>query len=323
MSAILQTHALSKRYGKGSTSRMALDALTFEVYEGDVFGFVGPNGAGKTTTIRILSTLLEPSGGDAWVGGYSVREKPREVRRLLGYMPDFFGVYGELTVGEYLEFFAGCYNVPSHERPALINDLLELVDLGHRREDQVESLSRGMKQRLSLARTLIHDPQVLLLDEPASGLDPRARIEIRELLRELGRMGKTIFFSTHILSDVAEICNRVAIVEGGKLVALDTMEALGNVMEQSRRLTIEILGPAEEVGRTLEAFPSLSKVEPAPGNNVPPERSRWQAAFNGDDQALSTLLSDLIAAGMPVVHFSEEKAALEDIFMQLTKGTVT
>ncbi|GAB4531697.1 MAG: ABC transporter ATP-binding protein [Anaerolineales bacterium] len=324
MSVILQVSELSKRYGKGKKSRLALDGLTFHVDAGDVFGFVGPNGAGKTTTIRILTTLLEPSAGDAWVGGYSVRTQAREVCRLLGYMPDFFGVYGELTVWEYLDFFAGCYAIPPAERPALINDLLELVDLGHRREDDVESLSRGMKQRLSLARTLLHDPQILILDEPASGLDPRARVEIRDLLRELAGMGKTIFFSTHILSDVAEICNRIAIVEAGKLVALDGMDALmSGLFTQSRKITIEVLGAAEEICRTLESFPALSSVQPTPGNNLPAGRSRWQAAFSGDDQALSTLLSDLVSAGLPVVHFSEEKATLEDIFMQMTEGTVT
>ena len=202
MPPILQTQNLTKRYGKFT----AVDALSLEVEQGSIYGFVGPNGAGKTTTMRMLTTLLQPTTGEAFVAGYSVRRQPKAVRRVIGYMPDFFGVYDDMTVWEYLDFFAACYEIPEAQRRGLIGDLLELVDLAHRRDDQVDTLSRGMKQRLCLARTLAHDPQVLILDEPASGLDPRARVEIRALLAELSRMGKTIFFSTHILADVAEIC---------------------------------------------------------------------------------------------------------------------
>ncbi|HEB65423.1 MAG TPA: ABC transporter ATP-binding protein [Chloroflexi bacterium] len=324
MSAILQTENLTKRYGRGRQSRLALDSLTFHVEEGDIFGFVGPNGAGKTTVIRILATLLKPTAGEAWVGGYSIRSDTRAARRMLGYMPDFFGVYGELTVREYLDFFAGCYYIPPRERPPLIADLLELVDLGHRRDDDVDSLSRGMKQRLSLARTLIHDPQVLILDEPASGLDPRARVEIRDLLVELARMGKTVFFSTHILADVAEICTRIAIIEAGKLIAQDTLSALGLQQETPQRaITLEVLGEPAEAERILLSIPALRDVQPSPENDLPPERSRWQATFSGDDRALSALLSDLVTAGLPVVHFSEQQTSLEEIFMQLTQGIVS
>ncbi len=324
MSVILKTSGLSKRYGKGARSRLALDALNLEVYEGDIFGFVGPNGAGKTTAIRILTTLLMPTSGEAWVCGYPVREQPRAVRQVIGYMPDFFGVYGELQVLEYLDFFAGCYGIPPRERPALIDDLLELVDMGHRRDDYVERLSRGLKQRLSLARTLLHDPQVLILDEPASGLDPRARVEIRDLLRELAGMGKTIFFSTHILSDVAEVCSRVAILEAGKLVAEGTVAGLQEQIQPARRITIEVLGPPQEAERLLLALPALSQVQPRPeDNHLPPDRSRWQAAFQGDDAALAALLSEMVSAGLPVVHFSEEKADLEEVFMRLTQGIVS
>ncbi len=324
MSAILQTENLTKRYLRGGKSRLALNALTFHVEEGDIFGFVGPNGAGKTTAIRILATLLKPTAGEAWIGGYSIHTAGDTVRSLLGYMPDFFGVYGELTVQEYLDFFAGCYYIPPRERPALIRDLLELVDLGHRRDDDVDSLSRGMKQRLSLARTLIHDPQLLILDEPASGLDPRARVEIRDLLVELARMGKTIFFSTHILSDVAEICTRVGIIEAGKLVALDTLDGLG-LQENAhmRRVTLEILGDPAEVERTLLSIPALREVQISPENNLPPQRTRWEAGFQGDDRALSALLADLVASGLPVVHFSEHQVSLEEVFMQLTQGIVS
>ncbi|MCP4590072.1 MAG: ABC transporter ATP-binding protein, partial [bacterium] len=190
--AIIKTRGLTKRYGKLT----ALKALNLTVEAGAVFGFVGPNGAGKTTTMRILATLLRPTAGEAWVAGHSVHKERRGVRRAIGYMPDFFGVYGDMKVWEYLDFFAACYEIPPETRTRLTGDLLELVDLAHRRDDYVDALSRGMKQRLCLARSLAHDPQVLILDEPASGLDPRARVEIRELLRELQGMGKTILVSS-------------------------------------------------------------------------------------------------------------------------------
>ena len=196
MTAIIELRDLTKRYG----DLKAVDSLNLTIDQGAVFGFIGPNGAGKTTTMRILTTLLRPTSGEARIAGHSVVDDPRAVRRAIGYMPDYFGVYEDMKVWEYLDFFAACYDVPASIRPGMIGDLLALVDLSHKREAYVESLSRGMKQRLCLARTLTHDPQVLILDEPASGLDPRARIEMRELLRELQKMGKTIFFSSHILA---------------------------------------------------------------------------------------------------------------------------
>src|ERR1041385_4542031 len=192
--------------------------------------------------MRILTTLMLPSSGQAFVAGHEVTKDPRAVRRAIGYMPDFFGVYDDMKVWEYLDFFAACYDIPEAERPGLINDLLELVDLTHRRDDMVDKLSRGMKQRLCLARTLAHDPQVLILDEPASGLDPRARIEIRELLQELSRMGKTIFFSTHILADVAQICTQVGIVEAGRLVAQGSLDEMQRRLAPHRRLHVTLLG---------------------------------------------------------------------------------
>jgi ABC-2 type transport system ATP-binding protein len=216
MSTIVEINGLSKKYGQLT----ALDNLHLNIEEGAVFGFLGPNGAGKTTTMRILTTLLKPTAGDAHIAGYSVRKNPNDVRRVIGYMPDFFGVYDDMKVWEYLDFFAACYNVPANVRQGMIGDLLALVDLGHKRDAYVESLSRGMKQRLCLARTLAHDPQILILDEPASGLDPRARIEMRELLRELKQMGKTIFFSSHILSEVADICTSIGIMEAGRSMSL-------------------------------------------------------------------------------------------------------
>jgi ABC-2 type transport system ATP-binding protein len=224
MTPIIEIKDLTKRYRVGQSALTAVRDLNLEIEAGEIFGFVGPNGAGKTSTLRIMATLLKPTVGDIFIAGKSVCKDSRDVRRMIGYMPDFFGVYHDMLVWEYLDFFAACYQLPEADRDTLINDLLELVDLTHRREDLVDGLSRGMKQRLSLARTLIHDPSVLILDEPASGLDPRARVEIRSLLVELSRMGKTIFFSTHILADVAEICTRVGIIEAGELVAAGELE---------------------------------------------------------------------------------------------------
>ncbi len=203
------------RYGRFAV----LDGVSFSVSRGSIYGFLGPNGAGKTTTMRILSTLLLPTEGQAWLAGEDVVRHPEEARRHLGYMPDFFGVYDDLTVREYLEFYAQAHGVPRHQWPKTIDDLLELVDLGHKRDEFVETLSRGMKQRLGLARCLVHDPDVLLLDEPASGLDPRARVEMREVLKELPRMGKTVLISSHILPELADISTEVGIIHKGKIVA--------------------------------------------------------------------------------------------------------
>ncbi|MGF1504287.1 MAG: ABC transporter ATP-binding protein, partial [Anaerolineae bacterium] len=240
MAAIIETHNLTKRYKKVN----AVTDLSLSVDEGAIYGFVGPNGAGKTTTMHMLTTLLQPTSGEAYVAGYSVTKNPRDVRRVIGYMPDFFGDYDDMKVWEYLDFFAACYDIPEGERGPLIRDLLELVELSHRAEDMVDGLSRGMKQRLCLARTLAHDPQVLILDEPASGLDPRARIEIRELLVELANMGKTIFFSTLILADVREICTQVGIIEAGELVMQGSVEEMQRQLIPHREIIVTILGEA-------------------------------------------------------------------------------
>jgi ABC-2 type transport system ATP-binding protein len=324
LATIIETENLTHRYGKLT----AVDEITLQVEQGSIFGFIGPNGAGKTTTMRILVTLLQPTSGDARIGGCSVRTDPRGVRRQIGYMPDFFGVYNEMKVWEYLDFFAACYDIPSHVRTGLIGDLLELVDLGHRRDDYVDSLSRGMKQRLCLARTLAHDPGVLILDEPASGLDPRARIEIRELLRELRAMGKTIFFSSHILLEVAEICDAIGIVEAGRLVAhgtLDDIRAAGQLRRDTRRVKVTLTGRAEEARSMLVA---LDNVVAASIAERPPS-PRGGRTFDlivdliGDDLAQTAVLTHLIQAGIPVTGFQETQIELEDVFMQVTKGIVS
>lgn len=331
MAPIIEVKDLVKTYGK----KTAVDQLSLEVPAGAIFGFVGPNGAGKTSTMRILTTLMRATSGDARVGGYSVRTQPREVRRIIGYMPDFFGVYDDMTVWEYLDFFGACYEIPEEQRKTINGELLELVDLSHRRDDMVDSLSRGMKQRLALARTLTHDPQVLILDEPASGLDPRARIEIRELLVELSRMGKTIFFSTHILADVAEICTDIGIIEAGKLVALGNLEDIQRQLLPRRRLQITLLGDMERALALLEAQPGVTEVkrfsEAAPDEVSDAMRAEKQIAgrhvvlveFDGDDAAVSQTLSALVAAGLPVLHFSEDLRDMEAVFLRATQGIVS
>ena len=316
MPSMIVIKDLTKRYGQLT----AVDRITLTVEEGEIFGFVGPNGAGKTSTLRMIACLLEPSSGEIQVGGHSITTDSRAVRRVIGYMPDFFGVYNDMKVWEYLDFFGACYAIPEIERAQLIDDLLELVDLKHRREDMVDKLSRGMKQRLSLARTLVHDPQVLILDEPASGLDPRARVEIRELLVELANMGKTIFFSTHILSDVAEICTRVGIIEAGKLVAVGALEDLQQQIMPRRLIELTVLGHIEEAQSLLETIPGVVNVDKFQNNGG---RSRLRIEFSGDDAALSAALAILVQNGIPVLHFNESRRDLEEVFMRATKGLVT
>ncbi len=313
---IIETHGLVKRYGKLT----AVDELSLQVPRGAIYGFVGPNGAGKTTTMRILTTLIMPTAGTAHVASYSVTEYPREVRRAIGYMPDFFGVYDDMKVWEYLDFFAACYEIPERQRPALIDDLLALVDLTHRRDDMVEKLSRGMKQRLSLARTLAHDPEVLILDEPASGLDPRARIEIRELLVEMAKMGKTIFFSSHILADVAEICTHLGIIEMGQMVAQGTVEEIRRQLMPTRQITITLLDRVDEAKEALMLVEGVTEIQDLPDDHG---RKRVRVDFGGDDTGVSTLLKALSSREIPVVNFSEETRDLEAVFMRATKGIVS
>lgn len=313
---IIETRGLVKRYGKLT----AIDDLSLQVERGAIYGFVGPNGAGKTTTMRILTTLITPTAGKAYVAGYSVTDYPREVRRAIGYMPDFFGVYDDMKVWEYLDFFAACYEIPERDRPKLIDDLLALVDLTHRRDDMVEGLSRGMKQRLSLARTLAHDPDVLILDEPASGLDPRARIEIRELLVEMAQMGKTIFFSSHILADVAEICTHLGIIEMGQMVAQGTVQDIRRQLMPTREITITVLDRVVEAKETLQHVAGVVDIRDLPDDHG---RKRIRIDFSGDDSAMSQLLQALSAKGIPVVNFSEETRDLESVFMRATKGIVS
>lgn len=315
MSPIIEIKELTKRFDK----RVAVNNINFNIESGEIFGLVGPNGAGKTTTMRMLVTLLKPDHGEIFVGGHSIRKNPIDVRRLIGFMPDSFGVYGDMTVQEYLDFFGACYKIHPNQRVHLITDLLDLVDLGHRRDDMVDTLSTGLKQRLGLARVLIHDPNILVLDEPASGLDPRARVEIRELLLEVARLGKTILFSSHILADVGELCTRVGIIEDGKMVAIGTLEQLSAHVMPHRQLHIGLLDRKEEAQAMLQSMVGVSDVRAVDDSS----RISLEVDFIGDDESIHQLLAKLLADGFPVIHFSEESKNLEEVFMRTTKGIVS
>ena len=305
---MIQTEDLTKAYGE----LKAINSLKLDLDDGDLFGFIGPNGSGKTTTMRILATLLQPSWGEATVCGYSIYTHPKEIRRLIGYMPDFFGVYDDMKVIEYLEFFAAAYRIKGAARRKKCDEMLELVDLGYKRDAFVTSLSRGMTQRLGLARVLLHDPQVLLLDEPASGLDPRARIEIRGLLKELRKMGKTIMVSSHILPELADICNKVGIIERGELLV---SAEVAEVMRQVREcpvLVIDIVGDQEAAAKLLEPHDTVDQVEIREGKLFV-----TLAAGIEDYSELPTLL---IQGGFKIKTFKEDEINLETAFMYLTKG---
>jgi len=311
--AMIEIHNLTKRYRELT----AVKDLSLAIEKGDVFGFIGPNGAGKTTTIKILATLLEPTSGQAFVDGIDVVRNPLEVRRVIGYMPDFFGVYDDVKVWEYLDFFAAAYKIPSNKRKGIIDDVLELTDLTGKREAYVESLSRGMKQRLCLAKTLVHDPKVLLLDEPASGLDPRARIEFRALLKELQAMGKTIFVSSHILPELADFCNVVGIMERGQLIVAGKVNDIVRKLEGGMVLDVRLVGDEDTGDRAvqiLEDFPNVREAR-AEGNHL-------TIGFTGHHEDLPQLLAHLVGNGLPVATFSPRAADLEDVFMKVTKGAV-
>jgi len=305
---VIEIHDLTKKY----SDLFAIKKLELKLERGDVFGFIGPNGAGKTTTMRILATLLNPTWGEAYVGGYSIYTKPKEIRRIIGYMPDFFGVYDNMKVTEYLEFFAAAYRIKGHARKKICDEVLELVDLGYKRDELVTSLSRGMTQRLGLARVLLHDPQVLLLDEPASGLDPRARIEIRGLLKELRNMGKTIMVSSHILPELADICNKIGIIERGELIVNSDVD---DVMRQVRGQTvlwIDVSGDRDAAARQLEEHKMIESLEVS-------DQGIRVTLIPGDHD-YSLLARVLLENGHALTRLTEEEINLETAFMTLTKG---
>ncbi len=305
---MIKTRDLTKRYG----DMYAIRSIELDLEAGDLFGFIGPNGAGKTTTMKILATLSTPTHGEAYVCGYSIYNNPKEIRGLVGYMPDFFGVYDDMKVIEYLEFFAAAYRISGARRRQVCNEKLELVDLDFKRDAYANTLSRGQTQRLGLARVLLHDPQVLLLDEPLSGLDPRARIEMRAVLRRLGQQGKTIMVSSHILPELADICNKVGIIDRGVMNLSGTVADVMKMVRTQIVLQIEVTTDPEAAAKVLTQHPSIDQVNISKGLIL--------ATLKSGTEDYSDLPSILVAAGHKVKLFREEEVNLESAFMMLTKG---
>ena len=316
MTPAIETIDLTRRYGR----MVALDKLNLSVARGSIYGFIGPNGAGKTTTLRLLAGLLEPSAGEVRLMGQPLRIGGAQ--RLVGYMPDFFGVYDDLRVWEYLDFFARCYGIEAARRRRTVNELLALVDLEHKRMAYVQSLSRGMQQRLCLAHALVHDPPVLLLDEPASGLDPRARVELRELLRTLRDMGKTVLVSSHILSELAEVCTEIGIIDSGKMVVSGPVDTVRRQLEGGSRLRLRVVRGQEAAAATLRALvgapapelPRLRGVRYDPGD----ERVLLVELEDSDEERQAALLTRLVQEGVVLSEFRAQVENLEELFLRLT-----
>lgn len=307
---MIRTVNLTKKYG----DMYAIRGIDLDLTKGDLFGFIGPNGAGKTTTMRIVATLLTPTYGEAYVCDYSIYTHPKEIRRLVGFMPDFFGVYDDMTVIEYLEFFAAAYKINGPARRKRCDEMLEIVDLDFKRDAFANTLSRGQTQRLGLARVLLHDPQVLLLDEPLSGLDPRARIEMRAMLRKLGALGKTIVVSSHILPELADVCNKVGIIDRGQMQVCATVD---EVLRQVRPRVVLLIEPAisaelEKMARNIEQHSIVDRVDI--------QQQRVRATLKENITDYSELAVALVHAGLAFKHFGEEETNLESAFMALTRG---
>jgi len=307
---MIKTSQLTKKYD----DMYAIHDIDLDLGKGDLFGFIGPNGAGKTTTMRIIATLLTPTYGEAYVCGHSIYTHPKEIRRLVGYMPDFFGVYDDMTVIEYLEFFAAAYRIVPQARRKRCDEMLEVVDLEFKRDAYANTLSRGQTQRLGLARVLLHDPAVLLLDEPLSGLDPRARIEMRALMRRLGSMGKTIIVSSHILPELADVCNKVGIIDSGVLIANDDVTSIIRQVRPNMVILVEPANPSrmDEAARLLSNDDMVQSVDVTSGT-----LRIMLKEYDSDYSSLSTLL---VNNGIAIRKFSEEEINLESAFMAFTKG---
>ena len=303
-----EIYELNKKYGKFT----ALDSLSMNITENSIFGFVGPNGAGKTTTMKIMAGLLKADYGSIFVNGEDILKNPKSIREKIGYMPDFFGVYDDLKVTEYMDFYAGMYYIPYADRPELIDNLLEIVDLSNKKDSYVDGLSRGMKQRLCLARSLIHDPDLLILDEPASGLDPRARVEMKEILKRLREMGKTIIISSHILPELAEMCSEVGIIDQGKLVTQGTVNDIMNRLQKKRVVRIKTSSAVEQLIRILK--------EQASVKDITENADNIEFVFEGKNDDLTSILRNVIMNGIPIYSFSENEGNLEEIFMTVTGG---
>lgn len=322
----IETRGLTRAYGR----LVAVQDLNLSIPKGSLYGLIGPNGAGKTTTLRMLAGLLEPTSGEIVVNGQPINQNLFNLRRQIGYMPDFFGVYDDLLVWEYLDFFARCYDLPTRRRKVIIDELLELVDLAEKKDAYVHTLSRGMRQRLCLAHAMVHDPQVLLLDEPASGLDPRARVEMRELLRELGAMGKTVVLSSHILSELAELCDSIGIIEKGRLVASGFLSDIRAQLQGGKRLRMRVLSDAEKAEAILRGQPGVGQITAIHGNGNGngseslgiTSGTELDVEFTGDENAVADLLETLVAEKVRLASFSETQSGLEEVFLRLTKGEV-
>lgn len=308
---MLEVLGLTKKYG----DLVAANNVSFALQPGDIFGFIGSNGAGKTTTIRMISTLLDPTSGTALLNGVDVVKDPMQIRRMIGYMPDFFGLYDDVKVWEYLDFFANIYAIPVRERSRTIGQVLELTDLSKKRDAFVQTLSRGMQQRLCLARCLVHDPALLLLDEPASGLDPRARSELKELILELGQMGKIIIVSSHILPELEGLCNVVGIIEQGNLLAFGPVEGVTRSVRTGRTLSIHVISDVNAAKALAERQPFVREV-------VCDATTRVGLSFDGTMEDQADFLAALIDQGVRVVALEEDQAGLQDAFLHLTKGDV-
>ena len=304
----VQTRNLTRLYG----NMVALNNLSLTVNQADLFGFIGSNGAGKTTTLRILATFLMPSGGTAEVLGHDIVKDADAVRHIIGYMPDFFGVYKDMEVTEYLDFFGACYKIPSAQREKTVNDVLELVGLTEKKGAIIGALSRGMQQRLGLARVLIHDPRVLLLDEPASGLDPRARIEMMAILQELQRLGKTIIISSHILSELETLCNRVAIIEKGRLIYTGPVQGVRDQMASGRVVWVRVASEVDPAIALLKARPEVTQVELTEG--------RLKVTLAAHDTDHSIVATALVQGGAKLIELREDELGLEEVFLRVTKG---
>jgi ABC-2 type transport system ATP-binding protein len=291
---------------------LAVRGLSFDIPKGEVFGFIGPNGAGKTSTIKVLATLLKPNAGSVRIGGVDVQRNPQKIRRMIGYVPDFFGVYEDLTANEYLHFFAAAYRIDRDKRKQVVADVLALTDLSHKTDSPVDALSRGMKQRLSLARVLLHDPELLLLDEPASGLDPRARIEMRELLKELRNMGKTILISSHILHELSHLCTHIGIIEAGQMVAEGSVNEIYRQLDLKRLIHVQVRNLDDAMLEKISAIPGVASCQQG--------SDRLAIQLREGELAVEALHQQIVGLGAQIYMFQPEAMDMETAFMKLTEG---
>ena len=308
---MIELSKVTKCYG----DLRALDDISMTIETGDIYGFIGPNGAGKSTTIKILAGLIKPTAGTATINGLDVVKSRAEVMKIVGYMPDVYGLYEDMTVEEYLRFFCNANFIDKRKIKGIIDDVLNLTDLEVKRETLIETLSRGMRQRVCMSRALLHDPKILLLDEPASGIDPKLRIEFRELIKALSDMGKTIFISSHILTELSAVCNKVGMIEKGRLLTSGLMADIKKAIKPRKRINVRVIECHDGVCKVLDAHESVFDLKS--------DKDSIKFQFSGEDDELHALLNKMISEDLKIVSFSEEVISLEDIFMEVTKGEVS